>query len=251
MPVNGWTIALQVINFLILAWILNRVLYKPVARMIAGRQQQIEDAFSRAAGKEQDADDARRRYQALIEDIDTERQRVLADAKIGAEAEHRRLVELAHAQGDAIKAAMRHESEKERDAIADAASTWAIDAAVTLSTHLLTDLSPSTPAEMFLEHIVKKLRDLPEERRADLLAGVSEGAEVIVVTAQPLDAAEQQRWRTRLADTLEVPTQINFTADPSLIAGVEVRFPRADVAHCWRDAVAEARRRMLDHARPY
>ena len=99
MHVNGWTFALQVVNFLILAWLLNRFLYQPLTRSINHRRQQIEDVLASAAGREQDAQQHQRTYEALLAGIDAERQRLLAGAKTEAEEECRRLLALAHAQG--------------------------------------------------------------------------------------------------------------------------------------------------------
>jgi F-type H+-transporting ATPase subunit b len=251
MPVSGWTIALQAINFLILVWILNRFLYKPVARMIANRQRQIEYAFAQAAAKEREAEQDQRRYEMLIEGIDGERQRVLADAKASAEEDCRRLVDLARVQADEIKAAMHHESDTERDAIASAASDWAIGTAVTLSTHLLNDLSPSAPLDVFLERILRELRALPADQLADLRSSVAEEADLIVLTAQTLDEVEQRRWQVRLRDELGVDIRLSFRTDPSLIAGVEMRFPHAVIAHSWRETLEAARQDMIDHARSF
>lgn len=251
MPVSGWTIALQAINFLILVWILNRFLYKPVARMIASRQRQIEDAFAQAAAKEREAEQDQHKYEMLIEGIDGERQRVLAEAKASAEEECRLLVDLARVQADEIKAAMQREGDKERDAIAGAASDWAIGTAVTLSTHLLNDLSPSAPLDVFLESILRELRALPGDQLADLRSSVAEGADLVVLTAQALDEVEQRRWRERLQDELGVAVRLSFSTDPSLIAGVEMRFPHAVIAHSWREALQAARQEMIDHARPF
>jgi F-type H+-transporting ATPase subunit b len=96
MHVSGWTFALQVVNFLILVWLLNRFLYQPLTRSIDRRRQQIEDAFASAAGREQHAQQHQRTYEALLAGIDAERQ-LLTGAKAEAEEECRRLLALAHA----------------------------------------------------------------------------------------------------------------------------------------------------------
>lgn len=249
MPINGWAIALQIVNFLVLVWILGHFLYTPVSRLIKVRQKQIDDAFARAAAKGQEADERRLQYDTLIEGIDVERQRALAGAKVEAEEGYRRLLDLARTQAEEIRAAARQESEKERDAIAAAASDWAIETAVSLATRLLEDSSPGTAVEVFLERILAELRTLPEDRRADLLASLVDGADIRVLTPRVLADSEQTRWRQRLQDELGVTVRASFGADPSLIGGAELRFPNAAVAHTWRDALQAARLLMIDCAR--
>lgn len=251
MPVSGWTIALQAINFLILVWLLNRFLYKPVARMIAGRQQQIEDAFGRAAAREQAAEQEQGKYQALIAGIDVERQRVIADAKNEAEDEGRNLIERARAQAKDIRAATQRDLEKERNALTAAAGDWAVDTAVTLSAQLLSAVAPEAPIEVFFERIVTDVRALAGERREDLRASLAEGGEILVLTSRPLAEADQRRWQERLRGELEVGVRACFETDPSLVAGVEMRFPHIVIAHSWRDALKTARDRMNDRARSH
>jgi F-type H+-transporting ATPase subunit b len=253
MHVNGWTFALQVANFLILVWLLNRFLYQPLTRSIDHRRQQIEGAFASAAGREQDAQQHQRMYEARLAGIDAERQRLLADAKAEAEEECRRLVVLARAQADEMRAAMRREAERERDAMATAISDWAIETAIALSGRLLSDLSPDAPTDLFLARTLRELHALPADRRDHLRSGLAAGARLVVATAQPLDAVAMARWQNLLRVELELdrPVQVGFATDPSLVAGAELRFPDAVVAHSWRDALQSARDRMLSHGRSH
>ena len=253
MHVNGWTFALQVVNFLILVWLLNRFLYQPLTRSIDRRRQQIEDALASAAGREQDAQQHQRTYEALLAGIDAERQRLLAGAKTEAEEECRHLLVLARAQADETTAALRRKAERERDAMATTISDWAIETAVTLSGRLLSDLSPDAPTDLFLARILRELHALPADRRDHLRSELAAGARLVVVTAQPLDDVTMARWQNLLRAELELdrPVQVAFATDPSLVAGAELRFPHAVVAHSWRDALQSARDRMLIHARSH
>jgi F-type H+-transporting ATPase subunit b len=253
MHVNGWTFALQVVNFLILVWLLNRFLYQPLTRSIDHRRQQIEDVLESAAGREQDAQQHQRTYEALLAGIDAERQRLLAGAKAEAEEECRRLLALARAQADETKAAMWRKAESERNAMAAAISDWAIETAITLSGRLLSDLSPEAPTDLFLARTLRELHALPAGRRDNLRSGLAAGARLVVATAQPLDDVSMARWQNLLRAEFELgrPVQVGFATDPSLVAGVELRFPDAVVAHSWRDALQSARDRMLSHARSH
>ena len=253
MHFNGWTFALQVVNFLILVWLLNRFLYQPLTRNIDRRRQQIEDAFASAAGREQDAQQHQRLYEARLAGMDIERQRLLADAKTEAEEERRALVVLARAQADETRAAMRREAEREQNAMATAICDWAIETAITVSERLLRDLSPDASTDLFLARTLRELHALPADRRARLRSGLAAGARLVVATAQPLDDVTMARWQNLLRAELELDrsVQVAFATDPSLVAGAELRFPDAVVAHSWRDALQSARDRMLIHARSH
>ena len=49
MQIDWWTFALQTINFVVLVWLLWRVLYKPVREVIEKRKALAESAFAQGA----------------------------------------------------------------------------------------------------------------------------------------------------------------------------------------------------------
>ena len=58
MPFDWWTFALQAINFLILAWLLQHFLYQPVMRVVAARRAESDKLMA-------DAEAGRQRAQEL------------------------------------------------------------------------------------------------------------------------------------------------------------------------------------------
>ncbi len=55
MEIDWFTVIAQVINFLILVWLLKRFLYKPVLAAIANREARIMAQINDAATKEAEA----------------------------------------------------------------------------------------------------------------------------------------------------------------------------------------------------
>jgi len=51
MEINWFTVIAQIVNFLILVWLLKRFLYKPVLKAIAEREQKIASRLDAAAFK--------------------------------------------------------------------------------------------------------------------------------------------------------------------------------------------------------
>jgi len=64
----------QLINFLIIVFILKKFLFKPLKRMLDERKRKIEQSL-------QDAENAK----AALENAGEERKKILADAKVGAD----------------------------------------------------------------------------------------------------------------------------------------------------------------------
>ena len=79
MHIDGWTILLQAVNFLILVWLLRRFLYRPVLAVIAERQAATERARNEAEAARQAAEDARRALEDQRAALPAERDRLIAD----------------------------------------------------------------------------------------------------------------------------------------------------------------------------
>src|SRR5208283_1077582 len=76
-----WTFAFQVVNFLILALVLRRFLFRPVTAMIARRQVEIEGASKEAEAAKHAAEEAHARYDDELGKLRLERERLLEDVR--------------------------------------------------------------------------------------------------------------------------------------------------------------------------
>ena len=80
----NWTLGLQFVNFIILLIILNKILYRPLMKVIAERRETIDGSYRRAKSLEADIDDKMQRYQQQ-----------LSEAKAAANVERNALKKMA------------------------------------------------------------------------------------------------------------------------------------------------------------
>lgn len=78
MSLDWWTLGLQTINVVVLVWLLSRFLFKPVARIIAERQQAAEHLLAEADQARQAADETRTRIEAEHQALQAQRDAALA-----------------------------------------------------------------------------------------------------------------------------------------------------------------------------
>ena len=79
MHIDLWALALQATNFVILAWLLHRFLYRPVTTVVAQRRALVQKDFEEAQQAKHAADVHRRGYEHRIAEITSERERVIAE----------------------------------------------------------------------------------------------------------------------------------------------------------------------------
>ncbi len=88
MKLDAWTISLQAVNFLVLAWLLHRFLYAPIQEVLARRKQELEEAKLRGEAAEAKAEEVRRALEAERSELAREREREME--RVHAELERER-----------------------------------------------------------------------------------------------------------------------------------------------------------------
>ncbi len=226
MRIDWWTLAFQAINFLVLAWLLQRFLYEPVMRVVAARQAESDRLIGDAeAGRRKaakiEAEVAQRR-----DAMRQERDKLIASASDAAAKE-------AEAQRDAArKRAEQMLAEADARAGRQAEETMrhlrhrAASLAAAMASRLAHSAPP--PPEPFLDRLAAALAGLPEAMRTTLQDGPLE-----VATPAALDAAGEERMRRWLAAHLGDVNTTGFVTDADLIAGVELRAPHAVLRSNW------------------
>lgn len=241
MQIDWWTLGLQVVNFLILVWLLHRFLVAPVRRVIQARKQETERAFDRASEKEQAGEAARQDYERKQAELEAERQELLRRTHEQLTAERDRVQSEARQRADNLVAEARSTIQAERQAALANLRTEIAGIAADLAHTLLRDSGAELDDAAVLAQLESRLAELPDGERKRLKADAAQGgAGVTVVTAKPLEAERRRRWVARLGDALGGTATVAFETEPDLIAGAELRFPHAVLRCSWADRLARA-----------
>jgi F-type H+-transporting ATPase subunit b len=127
----------QIINFVLLLWILNRFLYKPVTKMLAARTERVQQSLAEADKVRQEAAAARTEYERQL---DAERRRSFDAAQQAIqEGQKAREAIIAQAQKDAedIRLRGRTEAEREREQMLSELRTQVADLAILASEKII------------------------------------------------------------------------------------------------------------------
>jgi len=241
---SGWTLIFQVVNFLVLAALLRRFLFKPVMAMVTKRQQEIEKATSEGERLRHDAAEIRASAEAALALAAQTRDRALSEAR--AQAEREREVALVETRREAqtILDTGTRNVEVEREKAADAMAGGAVVIGTALARRLVGQMITTPIGEVFLTRLCEELARLSDERKRALREDL--GAQELVIATAPLlgpDAA--RRWSGEITARLWPGVNVRNVGDEALVAGAELRFPHATISFCWRDAIQTARNEMV------
>ena len=93
MEINWFTVIAQIVNFLILVWLLKRFLYQPVLKAIDERQKKVASRLEDAAQSKAEALKDRELYRKKNETFDQERASKMIKVREEVEVEKERLFE--------------------------------------------------------------------------------------------------------------------------------------------------------------
>jgi alternate F1F0 ATPase F0 subunit B len=250
MRIDWSTLALQAANFLVLVWLLQHFLYRPVLGIIADRQQRTESVVAEANATRAAAEQLRAELEQQRGAIAKERDQALEQAHASARADAQRLLEQARADAEKRLAEERQRLAQERTETAQALRQQTIELALTIARRLLADAGASGLDAPFVERMVARLQSLGEPERRDLVGQMADGAALQLVTAEPLEPAARQAFQHQLQTLLGTETTVQFADDAALIAGAELHFPHTILRHSWRDSLAEIEAGLRHHGGP-
>ena len=246
MPFDWWTFAFQLVNVLILLWLLSRFLFRPTARIIAERKATAAAALRQAEEIKAKSEEALKALQQEREETRKQRFDVLEAAR--AEAEKQKGEALAQARRDAVKVIDDAGKTVERNRAA--AEQQQLQDAVTLSATMTERLLGNLPEDARFAGYAKRLEDalsaLDEEKKAALL---SEPGALELISARKLTKAERAQARKAAAVLTGREQDIPIVIDETLIAGLELRSPNGVVHNSLRFDLERISKALADETR--
>jgi F-type H+-transporting ATPase subunit b len=235
------TFGLQTINFVVLVWLLQRFLYRPVLRLVDARRAEIDRQYGEARGAETRAREELAAVAAARAGIAAEREAALkaaaAQAEAAATARH---AEAEHDADELLDNVRKALAAERKDALAEARRV-AVDLAAVFAERLSAELPAELRSVAWCEQLGQCLAALPRAERDNLVRQLADGTHLNVVTAQPLPPAAAEAWRSRLQTALGTVVAIDFAVDAGLIAGADLHFPNAVLHFSWQAALAAMR----------
>lgn len=225
MLVDWFTVGAQLLNFILLVWLMKRFLYQPVLDAIAAREQKIAAQLADAAATKTEAHQQREEFQAKNQHLDAQRAELLRQAKDAAKAEGERLQLQAREAADAASA------QRAKALLADAQHLHAEITRQTqqqvfdISRRVLGDLAGVSLEQRACEVFIQRLQAVNGTELATLGAALkeaSDAAPALLRSAFELPEPQQAAIRTALAATFGQPIPLRFEAAPELVSGIEL-----------------------------
>ncbi|MCP9468928.1 MAG: F0F1 ATP synthase subunit delta [Nitrospira sp.] len=223
MELDWSTFGLQVLNFLVLVWLLKRFLYKPVFTVIADRRAAMERLRTEAERLRAEGETLKQRYEGRLAEWEQEKQEARSRLIEEINGERTRLMEEVHRSVAQEREKAKTLEERRRQELQRLTEEAGLALGARFAARLLERLAQSNLTRQLAALAVEELRALPEERRHAIRAICRNGDVVASVSsAHQLDESQREALSAALGELAGRTVTCLWTEDVSLLAGVQV-----------------------------
>jgi F-type H+-transporting ATPase subunit b len=231
MLIDWFTVGAQVLNFLILVWLMKRFLYKPILNAIDAREKHIAAELADADSKRAEAQKDRDEFQNKNKAFDEQRSGLLNKAVADAKAERERLLDEARKAGDTLRAGQASALRNDQIRLGNEITRLAKEEVFGIARKTLADLATVSLEERMGEVFTRRLREMDGKAKETLGKALKTSSEPALVRST-FDMPTEQRAEIQnaLNETFSAEVRVRFEAAPDAVCGIELTANGQNVA---------------------
>lgn len=221
MLIDWFTVGAQMLNFLILVWLLKRFLYKPILNAIDARENHIAAELAEAARTRTAAERERVEFQSKSASLDEQRSALLGKAGDEAKAERDRLLAQAHEAAEALRAQYESAMRNDQIRLGREITRMAQEEIFGIARKALADLAEADLEEQMGEVFIRRLKEMDGKAKESIAATLKTSSESVVRSAFDMQATQRASIQSALNETFSADVRIRFETSPNTICGIE------------------------------
>lgn len=230
--IDWFTLIAQIINFIILVFLLWRFLYKPITKTMGERRKRIERQWKEAQQQQEEAQAEAESYRQKQQDLEKRREELLNEAKEKAKAEQEKLINQARQEVDKKQAEWQESIQRQQESFLENLRQRVQEVTHKTTRRALQDLADAELEQRAISVFMERLKHLDQEERETFKQSVQKSGENVVINSAFEMSEETQ---TKLQDTLRQEDIVNgkdvkFSTSSDLICGVEMRSKNHQIA---------------------
>jgi F-type H+-transporting ATPase subunit b len=220
MQIDWVTVAAQIVNFIILIWLLQRFLYRPLTRALKAREEEVSRRLEDAERARLQAEaEAKSHSQAILE-FEQQRENRLKDTAAEAEALRARLLSEAHVEQETLREKWRSQLEDEKGAFVEKLRRKAGESFANMARSILLEMADTELVERMASVFSRRLAGLEPEAKSQLKAAAKQAGRVQIASSFPLGEKSRTQLSQQIAEIAGADASVGFRHDPSLECGL-------------------------------
>lgn len=223
MLIDWFTVGAQTLNFLILVWLMQRFLYKPILRAIDAREKRIALELEEANLKKSEAQKERDLFLKKNEEFERQRADLMNQTNDEVESERFRLLDEVRQAAEALHDKKMETMRNEARLLSQSISRRAQQEVFAITRKTLADLATASLEERMVDVFVRHLRALSESEREVLRAAFQATlGPVTVRSAFALPAAQRTALLGVINELITGEVPVCFEVAPDLVGGIDL-----------------------------
>jgi F-type H+-transporting ATPase subunit b len=243
MLIDWFTVGAQVVNFLVLVWLMKRFLYKPILGAIDAREERIAKELADGQRMQAEAAQERGEFERRKKALEDTREEFLETARDEAREERQKLLGQAREDAEAERAKQNEALKRDRDCLLDEIARRTREETYAIARKTLADLAGANFDEHASLVFAERLRSLDGSSRTALIEDAASGP-LRVRSAFELSEESRAAVRSALEEILEGGAEAHFETDPDLIGGIEILTGNRKISWSIEEYLAQMQKSM-------
>jgi F-type H+-transporting ATPase subunit b len=228
--IDWFTIVAQIVNFLVLIFLLHRFLYGPIVKAMDEREAHLAAQFKEAERREAIAVTEAQQLRAAQAELDDQRRQMLMVAEQEAEARRKELIQQARQEAEELRHHWEIAVEQAKERFLGDLRQGTIRQVYAVAHRALGDLADMDLEKQMVKVFLQRLRAMEEAELREILPNNDERAALVVYSAFELAPVDRQRIIDTFQKVSGKAIAVEFEATPRLLGGLELRSPSRRVA---------------------
>ncbi len=223
MLIDWFTFIAQIINFLILIWLLKRFLYKPILNAIDEREKRIAVQIHEADILKKEATGELENFQQKNKEFDRHRQELLTTAKSEVDLERQRLLEQTRSDIEKLRSELQETIRNEQEKLGSEIIQRTRKEIFSIVRKSLQDLASVSLEDQMTDVFVDRIKNLDLTEKELLHSEITQvQGKIILRCTFELSQNQQTKIEDILKKEFCKETKVNFETTPNLISGIEL-----------------------------
>lgn len=223
MEINWFTVIAQIVNFLILVYLLKRFLYKPVLEAIDAREKKIAAQLEDAAAKKAEAMKDQDLFLKKNEAFDRERVIKMQEVNKQIDLEKERLFEEVRQESNQLRSKFEESLLQQQKDIQQRVKSQTKEAVFTIAGKTLSDLASAELEEHIVTVFLRKIEKLDGAEKSKFIDALKNNDDSIIIKSVfKLSATSKQKLEEAIGEITTEQNEFKYLLEPELVSGIEI-----------------------------
>ena len=224
MLIDWFTVFAQIINFLILIFLLKRFLYGPIIKAMDKREEKIASRMQEAEQKRNEAEQEVASYREKTGEIDKLREDMIAQAREESERLKKELVKKAKEEVDDLKSGWHQTVLQEKDSFLQNIRRLSGEQVYSVARQVLSDMADSELEDRMVDVFIYRIKELGDDTLNKIKKSVQKSDQGISITSSFSIPQNKRQLITRaMHEYISPDINIRYEVSRDLICGIEIK----------------------------